>query len=274
MESRANAARAVGILRGKDAVPDLIESLKSKDDRVLYEVMIALQKIRDPSIAPRIAFLLRDFNEKVQLAAIETTGLLQNHEALPDLRSVLERTKSKKVRRMALTAIGMLPDPGSRPIYARYFEDKDEGMRAAAAEGYARLKDPADLETIQKAFEAETKMSPRLAMAFALVTLGQTEISEFSPLQYLVNTLNSRAYRGVASAYLIESAREPRVREALYPALVSGTKAERTELAAVFSRSGDQATIAHLERLSSDGDPEIATEGLRALQNLRARLQP
>ena len=274
MESRANAARAVGILRGKDAVPDLIESLQSKDDRILYEVMIALQKIRDPSIAPRIAFLLRDFNEKVQIAAIETTGLLQNREALPDLRSAMERTNSKKVRRTALTAIGMLPDPASRATYARYFEDKDEGMRAAAAEGYARLKDPADLEMIRKAFEAETKMPPRLALAFALVSLGQMEMSEFSPLQYLVNTLNSRAYRGVVEAYLIELAREPGVREALYPALVAGTKAEQTGLAGVLSRSGDQSTLAHLERLSSDRDPEIATEALRALQNLRARLQP
>jgi HEAT repeat protein len=274
MESRANAARAAGILRGKEAVPDLIEALRSKDDRVLYEVMIALQKIRDPSIAPRIAFLLRDLNEKVQVAAIETTGLLQNREALPDLRGVLERTSSKKVRRTALTAIAMLPDPGNRAIYAKYFEDRDEGMRTAAAEGYARIKDPADLEMIRKAFDAETKMPPRLAMAFALVSLGQTEVSEFSPLQYLVNTLNSRAYRGVVEAYLIELARDPQVREALYPALASGTRAERTGLAAVFARSGDESTIAHLERLSSDRDAEIATEGLRALQNLRARLHP
>jgi hypothetical protein len=168
----------------------------------------------------------------------------------------------------------MLPDSSSRSIYARYFEDRDEGMRTAAAEGYARIKDPADVEMIRKAFNTESKMSPRLAMAFALVSLGQTEMSEFSPLQYLVNTLNSRAYRGVAEAYLVEVAREPQVREALYPALASGTRAERTGLASVFARSGDQATIAHLEQMSSDRDAEIATEGLRALQNLRTRLQP
>src|SRR4051795_10359445 len=37
MESRASAARAIGILRGKTAVPDLLQSLQTKDTTVLYE---------------------------------------------------------------------------------------------------------------------------------------------------------------------------------------------------------------------------------------------
>ena len=49
MESRANAARAVGVLRGAAAVPDLLEAVKSKDSQVIYESLIALQKIRDPA---------------------------------------------------------------------------------------------------------------------------------------------------------------------------------------------------------------------------------
>ena len=85
MDARANAARAIGILRGKAAVPDLIEALHSKDSEVLYESLMALQKIRDESAAPRISFLLHDLDPKVQVAAIETTGLLQNKQAVPDL---------------------------------------------------------------------------------------------------------------------------------------------------------------------------------------------
>ena len=78
MDSRANAARAVGILRGREAIPDLAEALRSKDSQVIYESLIAIQKIRDPAAGPRVAFLLRDLDEKVQIAAIETTGLLAN----------------------------------------------------------------------------------------------------------------------------------------------------------------------------------------------------
>ena len=47
MDSRANAARAVGILRGREAIPDLEQALRSKDSQVIYESLIALQKIRD-----------------------------------------------------------------------------------------------------------------------------------------------------------------------------------------------------------------------------------
>src|SRR5258708_3900536 len=49
MESRANAARAIGILRGRAAIPDLLEAMQSKDGAVLYESLIAIQKIRDQS---------------------------------------------------------------------------------------------------------------------------------------------------------------------------------------------------------------------------------
>src|SRR5262245_50743046 len=63
MESRANAARAVGVLRGQAAIPDLIDAMKSKDSVVLYESVIAIQKIRDREVAPKIRYLLRDLDE-------------------------------------------------------------------------------------------------------------------------------------------------------------------------------------------------------------------
>jgi len=272
MEVRANAARAVGILRGKDAVPDLIEAIHTKDSAVIYESLNALQKIRDQSAAPRITFLLRDLDPKVQIAAVETTGLLQNKEALPDLVEALNRTRDAKVRRAALTAIAMLPEESSRSLYARYLTDKDDNLRAAAAEGYARLRSAADLPMIEKAWEDEGKTPARLGMAFAQVMLGKLDLSEFSPFTYLINTLNSASYRDVAQAYLIELARDARVRAALYAPLDSGTKDEKIGLARVLARSGDKESVPHLQKLSSDTDNDVAQEGQRALRTLQARL--
>src|SRR5476649_230963 len=159
MEARANAARALGVLRGQGAMADLLKALHTKDTGVLYESLVALQKIRDESAGPRIAFLLHDLNAKVQIAAIETTGLLRNQEAVPDLTDVLNRAKDAPVRRAALTAIAMLPSEQSRPLYAQYLEYKDENMRAAAAEGYARLRIPAICPRWRK--PGRTKASPR-----------------------------------------------------------------------------------------------------------------
>jgi HEAT repeat protein len=272
MDARANAARALGILRGRTAVPDLLDALRSKDSEVIYESLNALQKIHDESAATRLGFLLRDPNQKVQVTAIETMGLLRNKAAAPELIEVLNQSKDKKVQRAALTAIAMLPDNGNRELYARYMRDKDDRLRAAAAEGYARLNNPADLPMLEKAWNEEKKTEPRLSVAFAMVMLGRTELSEFSPLQYLVNTLNSAAYKGEAFPFLIEAARTPAVRTALYGPLLTGTREEKIQLAGVMARSGDRGTVPQLEKLSSDTDAEVAKEGLRAMRELQARL--
>jgi HEAT repeat protein len=271
MESRANAARAIGILRGKAAIPDLLFALKSKDSAVIYESLIALEKIRDRDAGPSMQFLLHDLDPRVQTAAIEATGLLQNRAALPDLVDVLNHSRDIKVRRAALTAIAMLPDPSSREIYARYLVDKDDKLRAAAAEGYGRLKNPQDLPMLEKAWQDENKIEPRLSLAFAQVMLGKTEVSEFSPLQFLIDTLNSASYHGEAFPFLVEVSRDPAVRKSLYTPLLQGTKSEKIYLAQVMARSGDRNDAPQLEKLSHDPDPEVGKEALRALQSLQAR---
>jgi HEAT repeat protein len=272
MDARANAARAVGILRGRAAVPDLVDAVHSKDSQLIYESLVALQKIRDESAGPRIVFLLRDLDPKVQTTAMETVGLLQAKEALPALIDALNRSRDAKVKRAALEAISMLPAETNRPIYAQYLTDKDEKMRAPAAEGFARLGNPSDLPTVQKAWDAEGKTSPRLSLAFAMVALGKTEVSQFSPLQYLIDNLNSAAFNGIARPFLIELARNPQVRSALYAPLASGTKDEKINLSRVLAVSGDRDSIAALQKLTNDPDPDVAQAALTAVKDLRARM--
>lgn len=274
MEVRANAARAVGILRGKAALPDLYESLRSKDNAVLYESLIAIQKIRELESGPKIQYLLNDLHDKVQIAAIETTGMLRNKAAISDLRTVLERARNVKIQRAAITALAMMPDEQNRPLFQKYFQEKDEGLRGAAAEGLGRLKNLSDVPDIERAFESENKMGARLSIAFAMVMLGRTELSEFSPLQYLINTLNSRSYRDSAEPLLVECTRDKAVREAVYPALSSATatKVEKLRLLRVLGESGDKDTMKVLEPFKEDTDAEIALEGSKAVRSISARL--
>lgn len=274
MDARANAARAAGILRGREAIPDLEQALRSKDTDLIYESLVALEKIRDTSAGPSLAFLLHDLNEKVQITAIEATGLLQNRDAVNQLRDVLDRSRSMRVKRAALTAMAQIPDPEFHGLLATYLDHKDEGLREAAAEGLARLKNPADGAALERAFNNENKTEPRLSAAFGVVSLGKRSMAEFDPLRYLVNNLNSTAYRGVARAYLIELARDPEVRQALYPTLkeAGATRDEKTGLAEVLAASGGQDAVAPLEALSQDTDSEVSEAGLRAVKNLRARV--
>ncbi|HXA64833.1 MAG TPA: HEAT repeat domain-containing protein [Bryobacteraceae bacterium] len=274
MESRANAARATGILRGRQALPELEQALHSKDTPLIYECLIAIQKIRDPSAGASIIFLVHDLDERVQIAAIETTGLLMYHEGINDLRDVLDRSKNMKVKRAALTSMAELPDEQMHGVYIAHLNDKDDGLREGAAEGLARLKNPADRTAVENAFSNERKTGPRLSLAFALVSMGKREMGEFDPLKYLLDNLNSSGYKGVARPYLTELARDPEVRAALYTGLQdpTATKDEKLGLAQILAQSGDRDSIPALERLSKDSDQEVAQEGLRGLKNLRARL--
>lgn len=272
MESRATAARASGVLRARPAVTELTAALRSKDDSVMYESLIALQKIGDKSAGPAVSVYARDLNERVRLAAMETIGLLKYEEGLPTLEQLFRETESEKVRRGALSAIAMLAQPKSHALFASSLADKDEGVRAAAAEGIARLKNPAALPMVEKLFENERKMAPRLGQAFAIVSLGKPELTDFSALQYLVNTLNSSAYQGVAEAYLNELARDPNVREQLYAALEKATKGEKRGIARVLAVSGDQRSLDKLEPLTRDADSDVAQESIRAVRVLRSRI--
>ena len=272
LEARANGARALGILRAQKALPDLKEALKTKNSTVLYEVLKAFEKIRDPRAAASFNYLLKDLDEKVQLMAIEAAGVLANKESLPPLRDALKTARTIKVQRAALSAIGKIPDPANRDLYEHYLTDKDADLRGDAAEGFARLKDPADKERLQNAYAEEHKPSARLGLAFALVALGRLDLGDDTPLRYLISQLKSKFYQGVAQGYLVELLREQKVREAVYPALREAKKEEKMQLAQILGVSGGVDSIPYLETLQADPSNEVKNEANRAIRTLKARL--
>jgi HEAT repeat protein len=272
LDARANACRAIGILRGDAALADLVEALRTKDNNVLYESLAAMQKIGDPKAGPRITYLLRDLDDRVQTTAIETAGLLRSTDALPVLRSIVAAPRNNKAERGALAAIAMMPEAKDRDLLLRELSAKDEKLRAVAAEGLGRIGNSADEPALEKSWNGEDKMLPRLGAAFALVMGGKLDLSEEAPFRYLINTLNQASWHDVAYAYLVEAARRKPALTLLQEQLDSGTKDEKIYLARVLAASGDQSSLPYLDKVSRDSDRDVAQEGLRALRSLRARL--
>lgn len=266
IESRANAARAVGILRGRQAIPQLKEALMSKRETVIIESLRAFEKIADTSVGPDLVFLLRDPSEDVQIAASVTTGQLRVREAVPDLVNLV-RSNDKKVTRAAMTALAKIPENGEDKLFLLYLRDKDEELRAAAAEGLGRSGKPGDLKVVQDAFAEEKKETARLSMAFAAVHLGDLKM-----LQYLVDGLDSTFHRLEARPFLVELARDPKVLAELYTPLTSGTRDQKIHLAHVISRSGTEESVSHLKRLTMDADSKVTEAAIVELKNLQARL--
>ena len=272
MDARANSARALGILRADKALPDLKEALATKNSTVLYEVLKAYEKIRDPKAAASFGYLLKDLDDRVQLMAIETAGVLANRESLVPLRDTLQSARTLKVQRAALSAIGKIPDPASRDLYEHYLKDKDADLRGDAGEGFARLKNVKDLEPMVHAWSSDNKPSAKLGFAFAAVSLGKLETTGDTPLRYLVSELKSKFFQGVAQGYLIELLRDKKVREAVYPLLRDARKEEKVQLAQIFGVSGEADTVPYLEALQSDPSTEVQNEGMRAMRTLKSRL--
>ena len=271
VEARANAARVAGILRARAAVPALSAALRSKSDGLIFESLIALQKIRDASAGSAAMFLVRDLDEKLQIAAIDLVGLLRTKDAVPDLKRVVENG-NKKPRRAALAALGQIADPSSLAYFEQYLNDKDDGMRAAAAEGIGRVGAPADRTLVQQLFQGEKRVSLRLSLAFALVGLGDIDEATDGPLRYLSSNLTSRSWKGVASPFLAELARKPQVRTVIHQMLKDlGDKDELMGLAGVLAQSGGKDSIAPLEELSRNPDPAVGKEALRAMRMINAR---
>jgi HEAT repeat protein len=272
-KARANAALAAGILRDKLAVPALISALSSRNSNLVFQSLIALQKIGDPTAGPGVALLAQDPEEKVQLVALETIGVLHYREAEPTLRQVLDRSRSVKVQRAALEALAMLAVTTDRPVFIQYAADKDSQLHASSLEGLARLREPEDVPLLDRAFnEQGVDARVRLAAAFGLVSEGKLETSEFSPLRYLVNGLNLKAQSSAADAYLTELLLQPAVRQAVLPLVANGTRDEKILLGQALAQSGGPDVIPTIEALTKDPDADVSASATKSLRILRARL--
>jgi HEAT repeat protein len=272
MDPRTNAALASGILRCKEAVPALEQALSTINSDLIFESLIALQKIQDPSAGPSVNPRARDLDERVQLAAIETIGILRSKDAAPDLHYVLVNGRNAKVRRAALEALAMLGLPADRETFQRYAGNKDIDMRSAALEGLGRVREPADGPLLQAAYdESNAGWQVHAAAAFGLVSEGKVDMGEFNPLPYLIECLNSKNRASTANAYLVELAKRKDVRDALLQALPNGSKDQKIGLCSVLALSESEEPVAGLTSLSKDIDPDVAFAASRAVRILQAR---
>ncbi len=188
IDSRANAARAAGILRARPAVPARVDSLHSKNSEVIFECLVALQKIDDASAGPNVPSLRETWTiDSIHRA--RNHGVLHSSSSAPDIRSVLRDARNVRIRRAALECLAML---GFRMIgnFQQYVTDRDAALRASALEGLGRIREPEDTPALERAYN-EKNADPKvhLAAAFALVSEGKVDASVFSPLPYLVENL-------------------------------------------------------------------------------------
>lgn len=267
-QASRQAARGLGTLAAKSAVPDLVTAAHSSDTDLAREALNALTKIKDLSAGPQLVDLLDSPNKDVKRDACVTVGILRTNDALPKLQSIFESSPDQKDRVAAIQGLAYLGQKVSVPLFTKALWSEDKNLRQAAAEGLARAADPQSLGELEKAVSAEKDAEVKVAIEYAISALGKQDY-----LSSLVSELGSKTRGDVARAYLTELARDPTFLPRLYPYLQSQDTGVRKRLCMVLMYSGDQSSLEPLDRLSHDPDSDVAAQALRAKRAIRARVQ-
>jgi hypothetical protein len=261
------AAKGLGILVAQSTAADLVSAAHSSDADLAREALNALSKIKDRATGPQLVDLLDSPNKDIARDAMLTVGVLRTQEALPKLQAIFENDPDPKDKEQAMQGLAYLGEKVSVPLFTKALWSQDKTVRASAAEGMARVADPATLPELEKAVLAEKDLTAKLAVEYALTALGKLDY-----LSAVVGDLGVRTRADVAQPYLIELARNPEFLPKLYPYLQSQDANVRKRLCTVLMYAGDKTSLDQLDRLSHDPDADVGAEAIRAKAAIRARL--
>ena len=262
------AAKGLGILVARAALPDLIKAAHSSDKTLSLEALNALSKIEDRSAGVVLVDLLDSPDKDIKQQASVTIGILRTGQAVPKLQSIFESETDQKSKEKALEGLAYLGAPASGPLFTKALWSDDRVIRTSAAEGLARTADPKTLPELEKAVMAERDPDAKLAIEYAMTALGKLDY-----LSDIVNELSSKMRADVAQPYLIELTRTPGFLPKLYPYFQSPKAGVRKRLCTVLMFSGDQTSLDQLDRLSHDPNEDVSAQALRAKRAIRARLE-
>lgn len=271
-EIRAKAAQALGILRAKDAVPAMLESLRQdRNDNVRFELIRSFRKIQDISVAKDLMSYVTYGDFKVRNEAVLTVGRLRYRAAVPELTALYEKEISlpakaidKTYRALVLDALAFMGDPESKDLFLKEKQSLDEVLRLHAVEGLARIGDPATATDLSRDRLREKDAKLKTAQAYALYKMGRKEY-----LSEVVKALSSRKSKDEAKQYLVELKPEE------LPDLFAETKINdvgaRESMAEIFGTIGDKRAIASLQELSQDSRGNITALANQAIRSINAR---
>jgi HEAT repeat protein len=113
-EMRAYALRALAAIEGAQAVPRLLESLRTdKQPRVRRAALLGLEPLQqsEPQILPAFIRALRDKNTEVRMAAVDIVSRVDDPRARDAILVRNKRERRRDVRRVLSMAMKRLGQP-------------------------------------------------------------------------------------------------------------------------------------------------------------------
>ena len=168
----------LGKVRSKEAVPFLIEFLRSKDDTLKYSSIEALEEIGSVKAIPFLAALLNDVKETDanRWSSAISLGKIGSKDAIPYLIKVIQQDSDDLLRAYSISALGEIQaSPESIKILITSLKDKSYAVREAAAVSLGKLKAKAAISSLIESLK-DPAWTVRFAASTALKSIGTEAI--------------------------------------------------------------------------------------------------
>jgi HEAT repeat protein len=240
---RRSACIALAKMHDLESVPYLQQAAQDPDPSVRAMALQAVRVLKGSDAIGQLIDALRfDPDPEVRWQAARELEILGDRHAVDALLVALE-DRDPWVRAGAAEALKTMADPKTLWPLIRALNDSDTAVRRAAVEGLGRIKDPVAVSPlIRMLFHRDFQTARKAAQSLKL-------IGDPSAGPALVRTLShwDPVLRGIATEALIEMA-DPRVVPDLLKALRSYRPWTREHAASVLGRLNDPRAIEPLRR--------------------------
>lgn len=176
VQARRNAVLRLGAWRTTGAVDEVLAATEDEDRTVREIAFWALGRLGDPSAVPHLcAAITRALPREIEqfpIFALTSLKGLRDPRAVPTLRRVLAETHDVGFRESVVATLVVISPRDAAPTLLRLLaEDPDENIRAAAAQGLARVAGSSPLDPLVAA-AGDEELEVRKAVAQSLVFYG------------------------------------------------------------------------------------------------------
>ena len=263
---RAAAAKTLGRLKYKDALPHLLNAIKD-EEWVCFSSLQAMIEIGDDRVIDQICGLLQTSSDAIRFAVIEALGNLGSQKATPYLLNHLQQSDEyeKKIVIKALINIGTLPhEPEITDILIQMLND-DWDEKLIAVKGLIMLNEQKALGRI---IDIAGSLDPIFPENEERLSFLKNAILQFGCNEILLSVIKdpSTKYRGKVIA--IESVGELKCTDAvstLINLLNSDIRDVRRSSIEALGKIDDPFAREKLLEAISDDDSHVRKSAARSL---------
>ncbi|MFB0535505.1 MAG: HEAT repeat domain-containing protein [Anaerolineae bacterium] len=239
---RQEAARALGDMGDRRAVPHLIQALGDKYAKVREAAASALGRIGDEQAASHLVQALGDQNVRVRSEAVKALSQI-GPAAVPHLIQALGDERWE-VRERAASALGRIGDQSALPHLVQALNDSKDAVRTAAASALGQLGDKRAVPHLVQALDSKGK-----SHWWAGQALGR--IGALPELVQALDDKQSRVREGAVSG--LSTIGEEGIPH-LVRAMGDSSKQVRKRAANILGQRSDQRAIPYLLEVVKDPD--------------------